>query len=172
MKKLTLNRIAQLSPEARERYESKLKKVKRNRRIFAGIIAVIAVAAVFAVLSVTVLFNVSEIKVVKAGSHYSAEQILNTAGVEVGDNMVLTDWSKVKATVERNLPYILSFDINKSVNGKVTFSVKDDKASLIFKTVNGYAIADSNGKTLEIVKEKPKKSGLTVLTVKKQIRKR
>lgn len=169
MKKLTLNRIAQLSPEARERYESKLKKVKRNRRIFAGIIAVIAVAAVFAVLSVTVLFNVSEIKVVKAGSHYSAEQILNTAGVEVGDNMVLTDWSKVKATVERNLPYILSFDINKSVNGKVTFSVKDDKASLIFKTVNGYAIADSNGKTLEIVKEKPKKSGLTVLTVKKQI---
>ncbi len=169
MKKLTARQVAALSPEARERYEKKLKKVTRNRRILTGIIAVVAVAAVFAVLSVTVLFNVSEIKVAKAGTHYKAEQILDAAGVEVGDNMITTDWEKVKARAEEKLPYIFSLDISKSISGKITFTVKDGKAALIFKTVNGYAIADSNGKVLEIIKDKPKNSGLTLLTVKNKI---
>ena len=169
MKKLTARQVAALSPEARERYEKKLKKVTRNRRILTGIIAAVAVAAVFAVLSVTVLFNVSEIKVTKAGAHYNAEQILDAAGVEVGDNMLTTDWSRVKARVEEKLPYVLSLDIGKSISGKITFSVKDDKAALLFKTANGYAIADSNGKTLEVLKTKPKNSGLTLLTVKNSL---
>ena len=100
MKKLAARQVAALSPEARERYEKKLKTVKRNRRILTGIIAAVAVAAVFAVLSVTVLFNVSEIKVAKAGTHYKAEQILDAAGVEVGDNMIMTNWDKVKSKAE------------------------------------------------------------------------
>lgn len=166
MKKLTARQVNALSPEARERYEKKLKKVMRNRRILTGIIAAVAVAAVFAVLSVTVLFNVSEINVAKPGTHYKAEQILDAAGVEVGDNMIMTDWNRVKARVEEKLPYVLSLDIEKKLGGTVTFTVKDDKAALIFKTSDGYAIADSNGKTLELVKEKPKNSGLTLLTVK------
>lgn len=166
MKKLTARQVNALSPEARERYEKKLKKVMRNRRILTGIIAAVAVAAVFAVLSVTVLFNVSEINVAKPGTHYKAEQILDAAGVEVGDNMIMTDWNRVKARVEEKLPYVLSLDIEKKLGGTVTFTVKDDKAALIFKTADGYAIADSNGKTLELVKEKPKNSGLTLLTVK------
>lgn len=169
MKKLTARQVATLSPKARERYEKKLKTVTRNRRILTGIVAFVAVAAVFAVLSITVLFNVSEIKVAKAGTHYKTEQILDAAGVEVGDNMVTTDWNRVKAKVEEKLPYVLSLDIKKSVGGMVTFTVKDDKAALLFKTADGYAIADSNGKTLELVKSKPKTGGLALLTVKNKI---
>ncbi len=169
MKKLTPRQVASLSPEVRERYEKKLKKVTRNRRILAGIIAIVAVAAVFAVLSVTVMFNVSEIKVAKAGEHYTAEQIIDALGVEVGDNMIMTDWERVKTRTQERLPYILSLDIVKSLGGTVTLSVKDDEAAVLFKTANGYAIADSNGKTLELLEEKPKNSGLAVLTVKNKI---
>lgn len=169
MKKLTAKQVAALSPEARERYEKKLKTVKRNRRILTGFVAVIAVAAVFAVLSVTVLFNITEVKVAKPGKHYKAEEILDAAGVEVGDNMVLADWDRVRERIETKLPYILSVDINKTVGGRVTFSVTDDKAAMIFKTESGYAIADANGKTLETVKTKPKNSGLILLTIKNKI---
>lgn len=169
MKKLTAKQVAALSPEARERYEKKLKTVKRNRRILTGFVAVIAVAAVFAVLSVTVLFNITEVKVAKPGKHYKAEEILDAAGVEVGDNMVLADWDRVRERIETKLPYILSVDINKTVSGRVTFSVTDDKAAMIFKTETGYAIADYNGKALEIVKTKPKNSGLILLTIKNKI---
>ena len=169
MKKLTARQIASMTPEARERYEKKLKIVTRNRRILFGIVAVVVVAAVFAVLSLTVLFNVSEVKVAKAGKHYQPEQIIEAADVDVGDNMVATNWDRVKEKVEQKLPYVLSLEIKKTVSGKITFSVVDDTATLVFKTSKGYALADANCKVLEIVKEKPKNNGLTLLTVKNRI---
>ena len=169
MKKLTARQIASMTPEARERYEKKLKIVTRNRKILFGTVAVVVVAAVFAVLSLTVLFNVSEVKVAKAGKHYQPEQIIEAADVEVGDNMVATNWDRVKEKVEQKLPYVLSLEIKKTVSGKITFSVVDDTATLVFKTSKGYALADANCKVLEIVKEKPKNNGLTLLTVKNRI---
>lgn len=169
MKKLTARQIASMTPEARERYEKKLKIVTRNRRILFGTVAVVVVAAVFAVLSMTVLFNVSEVKVAKAGKHYQPEQIIEAAGVDVGDNMVATNWDRVKEKVEQKLPYVLSLEIKKTASGKITFSVVDDTATLVFKTSKGYALADANCKVLEIVKEKPKNKGLTLLTVKNRI---
>ena len=169
MKKLTARQIASMTPEARERYEKKLKIVTRNRRILFGIVAVVVVAAVFAVLSLTVLFNVSEVKVAKAGKHYQPEQIIEAADVDVGDNMVATNWDRVKEKVEQKLPYVLSLEIKKTASGKITFSVMDDTATLVFKTSKGYALADANCKVLEIVKEKPKNKGLTLLTVKNRI---
>ena len=169
MKKLTARQIASMTPEARERYEKKLKIVTRNRRILFGTVAVVVVAAVFAVLSLTVLFNVSEVKVAKAGKHYQPEQIIEAADVDVGDNMVATNWDRVKEKVEQKLPYVLSLEIKKTVSGKLTFSVVDDTATLVFKTSKGYALADANCKVLEIVKEKPKNKGLTLLTVKNRI---
>ena len=169
MKKLTARQIASMTPEARERYEKKLKIVTRNRRILFGTVAVVVVAAVFAVLSLTVLFNVSEVKVAKAGKHYQPEQIIEAADVDVGDNMVATNWDRVKEKVERKLPYVLSLEIKKTASGKITFSVMDDTATLVFKTSKGYALADANCKVLEIVKEKPKNKGLTLLTVKNRI---
>lgn len=169
MKKLTARQMASMTPEARERYEKKLKIVTRNRRILFGTVAVVVVAAVFAVLSLTVLFNVSEVKVAKAGKHYQPEQIIEAADVEVGDNMVATNWDRVKEKVEKKLPYVLSLEIKKTASGKITFSVVDDTATLVFKTSKGYALADANCKVLEIVKEKPKNNGLTLLTVKNRI---
>ena len=169
MKKLTARQMASMTPEARERYEKKLKIVTRNRRILFGTVAVVVVAAVFAVLSLTVLFNVSEVKVAKAGKHYQPEQIIEAADVDVGDNMVATNWDRVKEKVEQKLPYVLSLEIKKTVSGKITFSVVDDTATLVFKTSKGYALADANCKVLEIVKEKPKNKGLTLLTVKNRI---
>ena len=169
MKKLTARQIASMTPEARERYEKKLKIVTRNRRILFGTVAVVVVAAVFAVLSLTVLFNVSEVKVAKAGKHYQPEQIIEAADVDVGDNMVATKWDRVKEKVEQKLPYVLSLEIKKTASGKITFSVVDDTATLVFKTSKGYALADANCKVLEIVKEKPKNKGLTLLTVKNRI---
>lgn len=169
MKELTERQLESLTPEARRRYEVKLKKVKRNRKILTGSIAVIAIVAVAAVLSITVFFNVANLKVAKVGSHYDAQQILDAAGVEVGDNMLLTDWKEVKQKVERKLPYVLSLEINKTIGGNITFTVKDNKASMLFKTNGGYAVADANGKVLEIIKDKPKNSGLMLLKTKKGV---
>lgn len=163
MKKLTREQLARMSPEARERYEIRLKKVQRNRKILTGFIALLVVAAIGAVLSMTVLFNISSIKVAKKGSYYSEKEILSASGFDVGDNMVRTNFSDAQNRIETMLPYVLKADIQKSLSGAVTITITDNKASVIFAVKNGYALADANGKVLELLPEQPEESKYMVL---------
>lgn len=170
MKKLTIEQMERMTPENRELYLRRLKKVKRNRRILAVAIAVVVVLAVAAVLSMTVFFNISSITVGKNGKIYTEQEIISASGLNVGDNMVRTDFKEVSLRIETMLPYVLSADIDKTFSGAVTITVKDNSASMIFKVKNGYAIADSQGKVLEIVKEIPKKNKLMVLKSSKEMK--
>lgn len=152
-----------MSPQVRARYKKRLKTVQRNRRILTGIVVFIAAAAILALLSVTVLFKVSEVKVVKAGSHYTAEEIIEASGVETGDSMLLTKWDEVSDKVEAKLPYVLTLKINKTIGGRVSFTVSDDKADKLVKLSEGYAVTDADLKVLEILDAKPENTQLTVV---------
>lgn len=165
MKKLTAKQVAAMSPEVRACYKKRLMTVQRNRRILNGIVAFAAVAAILALLSVTVFFKVSEVKVIKAGVHYSAEEIIDASGVKLGDSILRTDWDEVKERVEKKLPYVRSLKIEKSLDGRVSFAVSDATADKLLKIPNGYAVADDNLKLLEILKDKPENSTLTYLVM-------
>lgn len=169
MKELTSEQMDRMTPENRELYLRRLQKVKRNRKILAVIVSVIAVIAIAAVLSMTVLFNISSIKVDKKGKFYSEQEIISASGLDIGDNMVRTDFKDVSLRIETMLPYVLSARIDKSFSGSITITVKDNAASMIFKVKNGYAIADSQGKVLEILKEIPDKNKLMVLKSSKEM---
>lgn len=152
-----------MSPESRIAYEKKLKKVKRNRKILAAFILLAVAAAAAAVLSMTVLFNITSIEVKNPGKVYDAKEIISASGLSEGENMVRTDFESAEKRIESTLPYILSANISKSLSGRITITVKDDTAAVIFRVRNGYALADSDGKVLEILKEKPKDTSLKVL---------
>lgn len=154
-----------MSPEVRARYKKRLMTVQRNRRILNGIVAFVAVAAILVLLSFTVFFKVSEVKVIKPGVHYSAEEIIDASGVNLGDNILKTDWDKVKKRVEKKLPYVRSLKIEKSLDGRVRFAVSDATADKLLKIPNGYAVVDDNLKLLEILKDKPKNSTLTYIVM-------
>lgn len=169
MKQLTHEQIDNLTPELRGKYFRQLKKVKRNRRILAGVIAFVAVAVVAAALSMTVLFNISSIKVKQAGKFYSKQEILSASGLDRGDNMIRTDFKAASKRIETMLPYVLEAKIDKSLSGAVTITIKDNKASMIFSVKNGYAIADANGKVLDILAEAPENSKLMVLKTSQEL---
>lgn len=163
MKQLTHEQIDRLTPELREKYFKQLKKVKRNRKILAGVIAFVVVAVVAAALSMTVLFNITSIKVKQAGKFYSEQEIISASGLDNGDNMIRTNFKTASKRIETMLPYVLEARIDKSLSGAVTITIKDDKASMIFSVKNGYAIADADGKVLEIFAKEPENSKLMVL---------
>lgn len=168
MKKLTAEQVAELSPQMKQRYRKRLKTVQRNRKILSGCIIFIAAAAIIALLSVTVFFKVSEVKVVKAGTHYTAEEIIDAAGVDVGDSILLTKWNDVAKKVTEKLPYVLSVQIKKSIDGRVSLTVNDDKADKLVEFSDGYAVTDAELKVLEILKEKPESSQLTLVKMNLQ----
>ncbi|MCQ2484571.1 MAG: FtsQ-type POTRA domain-containing protein [Clostridia bacterium] len=168
MKKPTPEQVERMTPEIRERYEKKLKKVKRNRRILAGFVAVIIAAAICLALSMTVLFNITSIKVTKKGNFYDEKEIISASGLDVGENMLRTNFAEAEQRIEKMLPYVLDAKIKKNASGAVSISVTDDTAVIIFEAENGFAVADSEGKVLEVLKEEPEKSNLAWLRTSKK----
>lgn len=161
-------KLRRLTPEKRALYEERLRKVKRNRRILAGVVVFIIAALIGVVLSLTVLFKITSVNVVKPGKIYGTQDIINASGLEIGDNILTTKFDDAEQRIEKILPYVLDAKISKNILGKVNITVTDDKAEVIFAANNGYALADVNGKVLEVLKEKPENCKYKVLKTKKK----
>lgn len=164
MKELTKKQIAALSEEKRSLYFKQLKRVQRNRKILGALIAVVVIAAAFAVLSVTVLFNIKQINVDPTGDYYTKEEIISASGLDLGDNILLTDFDGVAQRICANLPYVSDVTFNKKLfNGAINISVTDGIESMAFKMTDGYAVTDNQCKMLKIIPELPEKSNMTVI---------
>ena len=170
MKKLSAEKVARMTPEVRVKYKAKLRRVQRNRKIAAVISIVAVISVIIAALSVTVFFNITDIRVAKAGKAYKAEEIISASGLNIGENMIRTDFNAVSARIEKNLPYILDAQISKSLSGKITITVTDDKASMIYEMENGkFALTDADGKVLEIIDKAPENNKFTVLKTQNEV---
>lgn len=169
MKQLTPEQLERLKPESRERYEQRLKAVKRNRKIatIAGLCVVIIMAVV--IVSTTVLFNITGIKVTKPGANYTANEIISASGLNTGDNMIRTDFKKSAERIETNLPYVLEATISKKLSGEISISIKDTSAAILIELDEGYALADIRGKVLEIVEKAPKDNTFMSLKTSKTV---
>lgn len=155
MKKLTPEQLERLKPEVREKYKKDLKRAVRNRKILAAVIGLVVIAGLCLGLSMTVLFNISSIKVAKKSNYYSEKEIISASGLDIGDNMLRTDFESAAQRIEKMLPYVLDAQIKKNASGNITITVKDDKATIVFESANGFAVADSDGKVLEILSSEP-----------------
>lgn len=169
MKQLTPEQLERLKPESRERYEQRLRTVKRNRKIatIGGLCVIIILAVV--IISTTVLFNITAIKVAKPGANYTANEIISASGLNAGDNMIRTDFKKSAERIETNLPYVLEATISKKLSGEVSISIKDTSAAILIELDEGYAIADIRGKVLEIVEKAPKDNTFMLLKTSKTV---
>ncbi len=166
MKELSPEQVARMRPEERERYEKRLKIVKRNRRILSAVCIALGVIAVVLVLSMTVLFNISAIKISGTGTTYGEKEIIMASGLNVGDNMVRTNFKKVEERIEKSLPYVMDAVITKTLSGKITIKITETKAAIVIATDDGYIIADAQGKTLATQKNLPENSKLMLLKLK------
>ncbi len=163
MKKISPEQVAKMRPEARERYEQRLKIVMRNRKILTVVSAVLCIALVFLALSMTVLFNIKSITVASKSAIYTDQEILSASGIDVGNNMLRTDFDKVCERIEKNLPYIYEATVTKKLSGDVVINVKDTAAKMIIQAAQGYAVADADGKVLEIIKQIPEDCKLMII---------
>ena len=141
----------------------KLKRRRRKTRFITALVCFLVVcAAVFCVLSLTVLFKIANIEV-KGNTLYIAEEIKQMAEIEIGDNMFLISENKVSNRVEKNLPFITSLKIKKSLPDKITVTVTETSEAIVISNTNGYYSADTDGKVLKKYADMP--SSLVLLTV-------
>lgn len=169
MKELSPEQIEKLRPEARARYEKRLREVKKNRKIlmYSGI--ALGAIVIIMTLCMTVFFNIRSINIAGDGKVYTDEQILMASGIDIGDNMIVTNFKKVEERIEKSLPYVYDAVITKTFTGKVTINITDTKAAIAIKTSQGFVLADMYGKTLETVKSLPENNKLMNLKLKGSI---
>ncbi|MDD6276256.1 MAG: FtsQ-type POTRA domain-containing protein [Clostridia bacterium] len=165
MKELPAKKVAKMTPKMRSKYEAKLKKVKRNRKILKAVLSVVLIIAALVVI-IAVAFKINSISVKDPGSHYSAQEIVTASGIDVGDNMIFTDFTNAGDRITQNLPYIGSVKFKRNLSGSVIITVVEAKPKFITACDGGYAITDDSLKTLEIVENKPENSVPTEIKFK------
>lgn len=159
MARLTQDEIKNMMPERRKALEKRRKKVERNRKILGAFICVTLVVVTSLILSLTVLFKIDTIKVL-GDSIYDEKQIINASGVSKGENLFLCDLQKASDGICKNLPYISKAEVRRELPSSIIFEITPAEAYIAVKTKSGMALADKDGKVLEIVASDkvPKKS--------------
>lgn len=123
---------------------------RRRRGRFSGLYKVLSVMLVAAavVLACVVFFRINSVEV-SGNVHYTAEEIIEASGIEIGDNLVGLSRSRVSAAICTKLPYVENVNIRKVLPDKVVLRVSERVAAASVETAEGRWLISAQGKLLE-----------------------
>ncbi len=137
-----------LSANERRRIHAEQRRAQRRRKAILQYIAIgVAVTAVMVVLSLTVFFKIDEIQIV-GDSPYTDEQIIASSGISIDENIIMCDAKGVSDKLAKALPYIGSAEVERSLNGKVTITVKVTPGRYSFINGEAAVVINADGKVL------------------------
>lgn len=132
-----------------ERYYQKKKRRKKRARMFFFGLAFVLMLLTLAILSVTVFFNAETI-VVEGNTHYTAEQILETGGLKIGQNLFRLDKFEVIDRME-TLPYVKSVTIKRRLPNTLTVKITENQPVVWLDTATGAALLNEEYRVLELL---------------------
>lgn len=124
----------------------RLKKKVRNALIV--ILLLLILISVGVVLSLTTFFNIETINV--TGSEiYTAQEIIDNCGIDLGENLFLLNKDSAKTKLEKNLPYVYDAKIKIKLTNAVNIEITDAVASYSIKNKdNTFILLDDKFKVL------------------------
>lgn len=124
---------------------------QRRRRVVLSYVSVFAMLFVIGVvLSMTVMFRTTDIRVEGGKVPYSDEEIIETSGIDYGENIFLSKRkAAVKALVEK-YPYIEGAQIKRRIPGTQVIEIEAAVASYQVQFSGGFAVVSANCRILEI----------------------
>lgn len=127
------------------------KKIRRKRKakriaLLAGLALVVVCAGIALVLAV--FFRISTVQV-KGDKVYSDKNVIAKSGIEIGDNLFLTDEKKVNASLTEALPYIEKVTLELDLPDKIIINVTATREIAALPYGAGFILVDENGKVLD-----------------------
>lgn len=114
------------------------------------------------VLSMVIFFRVQSIEVV-GNSYYSAEEIVQAAGVSEGDNLLIISRGGVAGSIMAELPYIHTVRVTHKLPNKIVLTVTEfDATYAVADTEGDYYLITANGKATEKVEQREAKSHILI----------
>ncbi len=150
-----------LTPGQRRKRAARDKARKRRRALLVFYLMTILTVLVAAVaLSLTVLFQISEIRVTGT-SRYSEQEIIQTCTIKTGENLFLADTGAAEAAMEEKLPYIGKAKVSRQLPARILIEVEEAPVSGVIQYGENYVLLSPEGKVLEKAAAAPE--GQTVI---------
>lgn len=146
-----------ISP-AREKIDSDLKRAKERKKrrkrnyVYYYILLAVLAVIIIGVLSVTVLFNITNLRL-EGNGRYTLEEIRAAAGIDGDENLIRLNTSEAHDAIIDKLVYVDSVTIRKDFPSALTFVVEGATtvAEVLFK--GEYYSVSARGRILEISKK-------------------
>ena len=115
----------------------------------AGRLVIMLALVAAVVFGVAVFFKVSRVEV-QGNSLYSAEQVVQASGIEVGDNLLTLNKATVAGNIITQLPYVEKVSVGRSMPDAVVLEVQESTARFaVMSDTNVIWLINSSGKALE-----------------------
>ena len=115
---------------------------------FFGKLLIMLALVAAVVLGVAIFFQVNEVQV-QGNTIYSAEQIAEASGVEVGDNLLMVNRAAVVGGVQAQLPYVQRVSVGRILPDTVVIKIQESEiAGLIEADVGSKWYINTEGRIL------------------------
>ena len=102
------------------------KRSRRNRGRFSFLFKLLAIVAIGAALTVgaTVFFKVEQV-VVEGNQRYTAQEVENASGIQIGDNLFRLNKYQIKNDILQTLPYVEGVNIVRRLPSTIAITVHE-----------------------------------------------
>lgn len=128
------------------RRKTKQRRRGRHSRLYTVLSAILILAAV--VVACTVFFRVDDV-LVQGNARYTAQEIIDVAGVDKGDNLFALRTSAIVQRLQGRLPYIRSVSVRRLLPDTLSITVVEGEAVAAVAQDGQWWLIDEDCKLLE-----------------------
>ncbi len=123
---------------------------RRRRGRFGGLYRLFAVFAVLAAIiaACVIFFRVNEVTV-EGTSRYTAQEVVDASGVQLGDNLMALSKNQIAVAIRTRLPYVESVSMRRRLPDTLEIVVRERVAAASMESGDGPWLISSQGKLLE-----------------------
>lgn len=131
---------------------------RRNRRYHRGKFIPLLRALFFLLVCValavamTIFFKVEQITV-GGNARYTAEQVVEATGIQMGQNMFVLNKYEISDRMTRDLPYISTVQIRRKLPSTLAVEITETQATTAVAVGSSWWLMDADGKLLEKAEE-------------------
>lgn len=120
------------------------RRIRKRRLIIFFSFFIVFLLCVGVALSLTIFFPIEKLNIV-GSKIYSAEEIENISGINIGDNLFAINKASLLSKLKSKLPYIDGVDIERKLPSTLIIKVKDADEYASFELEDKYYIVSKSG---------------------------
>ena len=120
-----------------------------GKRLLILVVCILLMAAITAAFCIFLVFKVAEIQVT-GDSVYSAQEITDLCGYEIGENLVFLTTEDREQRLESQLPYVQEAQITRHLPNTLEIHITGAQVQASVETAGGWLWVSDQGKILEL----------------------